>query len=303
MSGIFISYRRADSAGWAGRLFDHLSNRYGSDLVFQDFDDIPPGKDFVEVIQLAIRESEAMLVVIGPLWLENAQGQRRLDNPNDILRMEITQALSEELTVIPVLVGGASMPSPIDLPEPINHLSRINAIEISDKRWNYDVGCLMDHLQKLILPTREEVSLSEAYQETNRLQTQFFELYPSHANQALEIAQEAQNYLDRILPLYPQDFYLQMIRGYFHKNAAMVFRDLDRQEEFVQALGIAERVFNTLLEEKPDDAGAWNGKGNVAALRKNFADALQYVNRALEIDPNYEAAQKDKETYLRHLND
>jgi Flp pilus assembly protein TadD len=79
----------------------------------------------------------------------------------------------------------------------------------------------------------------------------------------------------------------------------MVFRDLG--QEFAEALEIAERVFNTMLEEKPKDAGAWNGKGSVAALRENFAEALKFVNRALEIDPNYQAALSDKEIYLRYL--
>lgn len=119
MAGVFISYRRADSAGWAGRLFDHLSNRYGNDLVFQDFDDIPPGQDFIEVIQAGIKDSEVMLVVIGPLWLVNAKGERRLDNPDDVLRIEITMGLTSPLTVIPTLVGSAFMPSPDDLPEPL----------------------------------------------------------------------------------------------------------------------------------------------------------------------------------------
>lgn len=301
MSGVFISYRRSDSGGWAGRLFDHLSMRFGKDLVFQDFDDIKPGTDFLEVIRTAIKVCDVVLVLIGPHWLKDAEGRRRLDNPQDVLRMEISEALEGEKTVIPILLGGASMPSAENLPDPIKSLSRQHAVEVTDSRWDYDVGQLIKRLRELILPREGQLSLSQAQQELHQKQLRYFEILPHHAAGALELAQQALAFLDRVSPLYPHDPYLQLVRGYFHKNEAMALRNLDRYEEFEKALNEAERVFDTMIRERPADVGAWNGKGSVEALRGNFKEALRFIDRALEIDPNYEAAKQDREEILRRL--
>jgi len=150
MARIFISYRRSDSRKWANKLFEHISMRFGKDLVFQDVDDIKPGKDFLLVLHEAITD-------------------------------------------------------------------------------------------------------------------------------------------------------LQLLRGYFHKNEAMALRDLGRRAEFRKSLVKADRVFTTMIRERPDDAGAWNGKGSVEALRGNLEKALRYVDKALEIDPTYWAAQQDRKEILKYL--
>lgn len=301
MPGVFISYRRSDSGGWAGRLFDHLSMRFGKDLVFQDFDDIKPGTDSLEVIRTAIKVCDVVLVLIGPHWLKDAEGRRRLDNPQDVLRMEISEALEGEKTVIPILLGGASMPSTENLPDPIKSLSRQHAVEVTDSRWDYDVGRLIERLRELILPREGQLSLPQAQQDLHQKQLRYFEILPYNAAGALELAQQALAFLDRVSPLYPHDPYLQLVRGYFHKNEAMALRNLDRYEEFEKALNEAERVFDTMIRERPADAGAWNGKGSVEALRGNFKEALRFIDRALEIDPNFEAAKQDREETLRRL--
>src|ERR1043165_3354644 len=107
-SGIFISYRRNDSAGYAGRLFDGLSAHFGEDQIFMDIDYIEPGEDFVQAIETAVGSCEILIALIGPSWLtiENVTG-RRLDNPNDFVRLEIVAALARGIRVIPVLVQGA----------------------------------------------------------------------------------------------------------------------------------------------------------------------------------------------------
>jgi tetratricopeptide (TPR) repeat protein len=301
MSGVFISYRRSDSGGWAGRLFDHLSMRFGKDLVFQDFDDIKSGTDFLKVIRTAIKVCDVVLVLIGPHWLKNAEGRRRLDNPQDVLRMEISEALKGAKTVIPILLGGASMPSAENLPDPIKSLARQHAVEVTDSRWDYDVGQLIERLRELILPREGQLSLPQAQQELREKQLRYFEILPHNAAGALELAQQALAFLDRVSPLYPHDPYLQLVRGYFHKNEAMALRNLGRYEEFEKALNEAERVFDTMIRERPADAGAWNGKGSVEALRGNFKEALRFIDRALEIDPNFEAAKKDREEILGRL--
>jgi tetratricopeptide (TPR) repeat protein len=301
MTGVFISYRRADTGPWAGRLSDHLNLRFGKDLVFQDIDDIKPGEDFLQVIRTKIKTCEVVLVLIGPYWLRDAKGRRRLDDPKDVLVMEISEALMARKTVIPLLLGGASMPSPRDLPEPIKSLSTKHAAEITESRWHYDVEQLIERLRELVITSAEHISLPQAQQELNQQQLHYFDILPHNPAEALELSQKAFAYLDRVSPLYPQDPYLQVLRGYFHKNEAMALRNLKRYEEFQKALNEAERVFNTMTSERPKDASAWNGKGSVEMLRGNFEMALHFVDLALEYDPNHEGAQRDRQEILRHL--
>ena len=110
---IFISYRRDDSAGYAGRLFDHLAARFGAKNVFMDIDTIEPGEDFRTVVENAVSTCDVVLAMIGKQWLSlsDAQGGRRLDDPRDWVRIEIATALANSrVRVIPVLVRDASMP-------------------------------------------------------------------------------------------------------------------------------------------------------------------------------------------------
>jgi TIR domain len=152
MAGVFISYRREDSQSAAGRLADHFETHLTGVSIFRDVDTIEPGIDFVEAIEGAIRASDVMLVVIGPRWLTmtNANGTRRLDDPSDYHRQEISHALSLNKFVIPVLVDGARMPEGRDLPEELQklNLARRNAHELSDRRWNYDVSELAKAIRK-----------------------------------------------------------------------------------------------------------------------------------------------------------
>jgi len=146
---LFLSYRREDSAGHAGRLADHLLDRFSSGSVFMDVESIGAGADFTTEIESAIGQADAVLVLIGPGWLEarTASGSRRLNEPEDFVRREIEVALASEVWVIPVLVGGASMPAETELPESIAPLARRNALELLDRRWREDVDALVDVLE------------------------------------------------------------------------------------------------------------------------------------------------------------
>lgn len=144
MPGIFISYRRDDQAGFAGRLADALEAAVGADKVFRDIEDIHPGDDFVAVIEKNLAEVDVMLVLIGPAWLNaNRNGGRRLDEPDDFVRMEIEAGLKSGKTVLPVLVGGATMPAEKDLPPAIAALARRQALVLSDAGWSADVARLI----------------------------------------------------------------------------------------------------------------------------------------------------------------
>jgi hypothetical protein len=152
---LFISYRREETAGHAGRLYDAMAARFGEAHVFVDVD-LAPGIDFVQRIKEAIGACHVLLVIMGPRWAEvtDPDGRPRLTDPEDFVRLEVETALRrDEVTVIPVLVGGARMPDPDDLPEGLRPLSRRNALELSDMRWRYDVGRLNATLDQLLAAT------------------------------------------------------------------------------------------------------------------------------------------------------
>lgn len=149
MSGIFISYRRVDTGGWAGHLSEGLAKAFGDVARFFDLASIPPGADFIVEIDRAIAISEAMLVLIGPRWLNlrDEHNMRRLDDPNDVVTAEVSLALARRAPVIPVLLGGISMPATAALPEKLRPLARRNAFELSDSRWEYDCERLFSALE------------------------------------------------------------------------------------------------------------------------------------------------------------
>ena len=138
---IFINYRRDDSAGFAGRLADSLGAWFGPERIFRDVSGIDYGEDFEQAIDARLEESGAVVVVIGERWISavNAGGERRLDDPNDYVTREIAVALRNGVSVIPVLLGNASMPRAEELPEDLKDLAKRNAITVSDERWNFDV--------------------------------------------------------------------------------------------------------------------------------------------------------------------
>jgi hypothetical protein len=150
-SKIFINYRREDSAGHAGRLFDRLGARFPG-RVFMDIDTLEPGVDFVEVIETAVGSCEVLIVLIGHEWLsvKDAAGHRRLDDPADYVRLEVATALQRRIRVIPVLVQSASMPRAEELPPDLATLARRNAIELSDARWAYDVDRLIRTIEEVL---------------------------------------------------------------------------------------------------------------------------------------------------------
>jgi hypothetical protein len=150
MSRIFISYRRADSQGWAGRLGECLTRFFGDVALFYDLDSIVPGDDFVAAIEKALSDAEAVLVLIGPRWLSAsfADGRRRLDDPDDLVAIEIEKALAHDARVIPVLLGNAAMPSKAELPSRIAALATKQALELSDTRWEYDCERLAAEIER-----------------------------------------------------------------------------------------------------------------------------------------------------------
>lgn len=137
---IFISYRRADTTGYAGRLADSLESYFGKDRVFRDVGSIVPGTDFTEHIKAGLNDAGACIVLIGPRWLASEDGGKpRLHDPDDYVAGEIAAALASRRSVFPVLVEDARMPREEDLPDTLADLARRNAVTITDERWQFDV--------------------------------------------------------------------------------------------------------------------------------------------------------------------
>ena len=149
---IFISYRRRDSADVTGRIYDRLVDHFGEGTVFQDVEDIPLGMDFTEHIQGVVGKCDAFLAIIGNQWLDAADkgGGRRLDNAADNVRIEIESALLRKIPLIPVLVGGAEMPTEDALPESLRKLATRNAIHVRpNPDFRPDMARLIEGLEEL----------------------------------------------------------------------------------------------------------------------------------------------------------
>jgi hypothetical protein len=155
MSLVFISYRREDSAGFAGRLCESLERRLGDGEVFRDADALEPGQDFVDAIAARLTQCKACLVLIGREWLDmtDGSGRRRLEQDNDYVRLEIAGALARaDVLVVPVLVEGVRMPSSEELPESIRALSRRQAVSLRDETWDADVDRLVSAVRASTRP-------------------------------------------------------------------------------------------------------------------------------------------------------
>jgi hypothetical protein len=132
VSRVFLSYRREDSSDVTGRIYDRLVGHFGTDNVFKDVDSIPLGVDFRTHISGAVELCDVVLTIIGPRWLsaQDSAGARRLDDPCDFVRLEVGAALEREIPVIPVIVGGATMPTPEELPEAIREIAFRNGTSV-----------------------------------------------------------------------------------------------------------------------------------------------------------------------------
>ena len=167
---IFISYRREDSSAWARLLSTDLSNHFPSYQIFMDVDSVDPGEDFVRTIEETVGSCNVLIAVIGKGWVTSSdqEGQRRLDNQEDRLRIEIATALERDIRVIPVLVDGASMPTSRDLPDDLKPLVRKNALEVGHTRFKSDCARLIATLERILERARaEQVERLQAGQREN----------------------------------------------------------------------------------------------------------------------------------------
>jgi formylglycine-generating enzyme required for sulfatase activity len=146
---VFISYRRDDSAGHAGRVHDRLAHEFGNNLLFMDVDSIPLGSDFIKVLREEVAKCDVLLAVIGNHWLDasDAEGKRRLDSENDFVRVEIATALQRDIPVIPILLDGAKIPKAEQLPPDLQGLTARNGLDVRHASFHVDMDRLIGGLK------------------------------------------------------------------------------------------------------------------------------------------------------------
>lgn len=179
---IFICYRREDSAGVAGRIYDRLAQTFGRNAVFKDVDSIPLGINFRDYIDSAVNRCDLVLVVIGKRWVEatDKDGSRRLDDAEDSVRVEIETALRRNIPIIPLLVQNASMPPRASLPPSLKELTYRNGMSVSDDpHFHADMNRLINYLESFPVGgvarpgslTRSSLSSPEAQASSGHLES------------------------------------------------------------------------------------------------------------------------------------
>jgi uncharacterized protein YecT (DUF1311 family) len=148
---VFISYRRDDIAGVAGRVSDRLAQEFGSDSLFMDVDSIPLGVNFVNALDNEVAKCDVLLAIIGRGWLDarDKDGQRRLDNQHDYVRIEIAAALKRDIPVIPILIDGAQVPNADQLPDNLKDLALRNGLNVRHDSFHSDTARLIHSLKEL----------------------------------------------------------------------------------------------------------------------------------------------------------
>jgi TIR domain len=171
--GIFLSYRREDTQHIAGRLADRLMDQFGAQQVFMDVDSIEPGMDFAEAIELAVSRCKVLIVLIGTNWIDvvDEQGNRRIDDPNDYVALEVKAALQRGIRVIPVLADNARPPRRDELPSDLQLLARRNAIRVNHDSFRSDLTRLLSTVSSVLLVPYETatVAVDDQKQEPTQL--------------------------------------------------------------------------------------------------------------------------------------
>jgi tetratricopeptide (TPR) repeat protein len=265
---IFISYRREDSAGHVLALLPALRRHFG-DRVFKDTDNIPPGEDFVRLIKRELESCSVLLAVIGRDWLTVQDPRlktRRLDNPDDFLRIEVSTALkSERIRVIPVLVERSPMPSAADLPPDLAELTHRNALELSDARWESDVQLLIQAIQRAFTGTVEPTEAPAQRPELQNLEKRRAREITAHLAAGQE-AFDAQDYEGALLSC---------------EKALLL------DPRHTEALELLDRARKATDDQKIE---TWLKEARHSLRQGDTGSASDYIDQALSIDPASEAA-------------
>lgn len=148
MPSIFISYRRDDDPAYARLLYEHLKTWFPGDSVFMDVEEIAPGDNWRNVLTERIQACDVLIVLIGHGWLGAASpnGKRRLDDPHDFVRWEISEAFKYRKRVIPVLLAPTTLPGRDDLPGELAPLADLQYLTLAHASFDQDVEALVAHI-------------------------------------------------------------------------------------------------------------------------------------------------------------
>jgi tetratricopeptide (TPR) repeat protein len=290
MPGVFLSYRRPET-DYAVLLYAWLAERFGPPHVFWDREDIDPGKDFRRVLSERLRESEALVALIGPAW-----------TPSPWIQKEIRAALRRKILVLPVLVGETPNLQPNALPKSIRPLAVLQTLETRDLRFR---DLLVTELERVVTRSSAEDSIDSVRVQrlTNLLrnqsdhrQSEALELIiDGKIDQASDVLNETFELLMTLLEFNPADPDIEVRLGFLYKDLAQVFRATDpvRFRRHVQS-GL--QLFEGLVRRKLSGyvaASAWNGLGNMHLLTGDYQHAIEYCSRATRLSPTYAHAWAD----------
>lgn len=209
---IFISYRRDDSASYAGRVHDRLMHEFGRDFLFMDVDAIPLGANFTQVLDEEVSKCDVLLAIIGPRWVDakDDTGQLRLDNPQDFVKIEIATALKRRVTVIPILLDGTRMPKASELPVDLRDLAHFNALDVRHASFHSDMEKLIRALRRSGVQMQRPVSAPadiEYHRSTNpgvhsvsNNQIEPVDVENSRSTDAAKVVDEAKRNVQQVAP-------------------------------------------------------------------------------------------------------
>jgi tetratricopeptide (TPR) repeat protein len=294
MSGpIFISYRREESRWSAGRLYDRLTRHFDRKQVFMDIDGIALGVDFVKMIEKKVSECDVLIAVIGERWLtaKDGQGGRRLDNPEDFVRMEIAAALKRDIRVIPVLMDGVSMPASRDLPDDLKALARRNALAVSDTGFEDDCGRLVAAI-KQAQTERSKIAPGRNQARAKRLLAVALAVvllagigvfrFAVHQQQTVNLLTPAPTATPALTPTPTTEAAAQAAFSY--GLAAFDTKEYDKAiVDYTEAIRL-----------KPNNAKAYKERGRAYSAKKQYDNALSDYNEAIRLDPNFAAAYNNR---------
>ena len=288
---IFISYRRADSQFAAGRIYDRLMAHFGEEAIFMDVEAIDGGVDFVKTLEDAVQACDVVLVVIGKQWLniKDQRGERRLDNPEDFVRVEVATALDREIRVIPVLVEHALMPRSIELPENLKLLSRRNALLVNHQSFNADANRLIAHVERAL----------EAAENSRVLEAQ--KLEEKRKEKAAELKRERERSLrqNQTLKLHTQsDTAISAQDWALAKQKLQQILSLDANDLQAQAkLELADEKLTALAEEEQAQRIAQEEALKEKAARTQVQAAQERADRLAR--EKRDAEEKARQATLR----
>ena len=299
MSDLFVSYRRGDSA-YALLLYDRLSAAFGRDRVFRDVEDIRPGQYFDDVIARSLKESRAVVAVVGPGWVRDLP---RLKERQDWVRRELAIAIERRIRLFPVLVGGVAMPQAKTLPRNAADVTRANAITLADATFHRDVDALLTALGDVVRRRREpknpgppgpreERAAGLLRDQVSRLQLRAVELIQENKiDRALDELGAGQELLMLLMDWSPTEVILDLQLGYLYKTLGQAFGAAGDRGHADRYIDLAASTFERVRSRQDRSADpftlstAVNGLGNVYAERGQMDRALDMYRSAAEVYP------------------